>query len=105
MVWRGVMVMGCIDRIVDALAVVPARPKTVYAGTFGGGAFKSADGGATWSGTALDTGFVNGLAVDPGGSGKVYAATGFRGLLQSTDRGESWSALDRPFQDGCACQF
>jgi photosystem II stability/assembly factor-like uncharacterized protein len=105
MTWRGSMDSGLTDRFVEALAVDPAGPDTVYAGTFGGGAFRSTDGGATWSGTALDTGFVNGLAVDPGGSGKVYAATGFRGLLESTDQGESWSALDREFQDSCACQF
>src|SRR4051812_16183038 len=32
-----------------ALAVDPTTPTTVYAGTSGGGLFKSTDGGVTWS--------------------------------------------------------
>src|SRR2546426_5794977 len=34
---------------VTALAVDSASPSTVYAGTFGGGVFKTTDGGESWS--------------------------------------------------------
>src|SRR5689334_16748232 len=51
---------------VRSLAVDPAAAGTVYAGTYGGGVFKTTDGGANWRavgdvlmGTAIST-----LAVD-----------------------------------------
>jgi len=50
-----------------AMAINPTTPTTLYAGTYGGGVFKSTDGGATWS--AVNTGLTNksvrALAIDP----------------------------------------
>ena len=51
---------------VQALAIDPSSPSTMYAGTGGFGVFKSTDGGASW--TAINTGLthlrVPALAVD-----------------------------------------
>ena len=53
-------------------------PSTLYAGTAGGGVFKSTDAGGTWS--ALNTGLtdlaVNALAIDPLTPTTLYAGTG-----------------------------
>ena len=39
---------------VKALAIDPHDPSTLYAGTYGGGVFKSTNGGGSWS--AVNTG-------------------------------------------------
>ena len=74
-----------------SLAIAPADPQTVYAGT-GRGVFKTTDGGATWR-AANDglfgkesrgyeqptgpraEGYVQSLVVDPGDAETVYAGT------------------------------
>src|SRR5215467_12591365 len=52
---------------VGAIAIDPANPATLYAGSFNGGVFKSADWGARW--TAINSGLpikeVRALAIDP----------------------------------------
>ncbi|MCB9509102.1 MAG: hypothetical protein H6695_02930 [Deferribacteres bacterium] len=52
-------------------------PSMLYAGTYTGGVFKSADGGANWN--ALNTGLsklrVAALAIDPLNPNKLYAGT------------------------------
>ena len=62
---------------VRALVVDPQNSNTVYAGTAGGGVFKSTDGGASWS--ALNSGLtslsVNALAIDPQNPNKRYVGT------------------------------
>jgi hypothetical protein len=88
----------------DSLAIPPADPQTIYAGT-GGGIFKSTDGGATWQAAnsglfgketarernhRLIEGYVYALLVDPRSPETVYAATIERGLLKSTNGGASW---------------
>ncbi|MET0622577.1 MAG: SBBP repeat-containing protein, partial [Pyrinomonadaceae bacterium] len=62
---------------VTALLVDPASPSTVYAGTSGGGVFKSTDGGANWSpsSTGLANKTVQALALRPGGPAAVLAGT------------------------------
>ena len=42
-----------------ALAIDPETPTTLYAGTWGGGVFKSTNGGGNWS--AVNTGLTNTL--------------------------------------------
>ena len=51
-------------RCVYALAIDPLTPTTLYAGTYGGGVFKSTDGGASWS--AVNTGLTNSACQRPG---------------------------------------
>ena len=88
---------------VNALVTDPKNPSTLYAGT-PEGAFKSADGGATWSNIGLSMG-VTSLALDPGARNTIYAAAGanewavnagFLGMFKSTDGGASW----RPINNG-----
>ncbi len=89
-----------------SLAIAPADPQTVYAGT-GRGVFKTTDGGATWRAAndglfgkesayehewRLSEGYVQALVVDPGDAETVYAGTYQRGLFKSTNGGASWAA-------------
>jgi photosystem II stability/assembly factor-like uncharacterized protein len=64
---------GCIQ----ALAIDPATLSTLYAGTFGGGVFKSTDGGGAWSAanTGLTVNNVLALAIDPATPTTLYAGT------------------------------
>jgi BNR/Asp-box repeat. len=75
-----------------ALAINPTTPSTLYAGT-DGGAFKSTDGGATWS--AVNTGLsdpdVYALAINPTAPNTLYAGAN-GGVFKSTDGGANWSA-------------
>src|SRR5450432_1915724 len=61
---------------IRALAIDPTAPQTVYAGTFyGGGVFKSVNGGSSWN--AVNTGLTNinvsSLAIDPTTPQTIYA--------------------------------
>src|SRR5262249_4192329 len=90
---------GPDDGRVNAIAVDPTTPTTVYAATDGGGFFKSFDGGDTWS--PISTGIwdvassiMTGIAVDPATPARVYATASFGlngGIFRSTDAGGSWS--------------
>ena len=67
---------GLIDTDVLALAIDPATPSTLYAGT-DGGVFKSTNAGASW--TAINSGlthaFVTALAINPATPTTLYAGT------------------------------
>jgi photosystem II stability/assembly factor-like uncharacterized protein len=78
---------------VPTLVIDPATPGTVYAGTDGGGVWKSVDGGASWSWSSLGMGNVpvHALALDPRISSTLYAATDF-GFAKSVDGGATWAA-------------
>ena len=62
---------------IGALAIDPATPTTLYAGTYRGGVFKSTNGGGNWS--AVNTGLTNTdvytLAIDPITPTTLYAGT------------------------------
>jgi photosystem II stability/assembly factor-like uncharacterized protein len=82
---------------VMALAVNPATPSTLYAGTDGGGIFKSTDAGGTWS--AVNTGLtspnVRALAINPTTPATLYAGTVFGlGVFKSTDSGATWTVAN-----------
>jgi photosystem II stability/assembly factor-like uncharacterized protein len=82
---------------IRALTVDSQNPGTVYAGTSGGGVFKSTDGGRNW--TAANSGLteldVRILAIDPQDTTTLYAGThsSTSGVFRSTDGGASWSAV------------
>jgi photosystem II stability/assembly factor-like uncharacterized protein len=88
---------------VQALAIDPVSPATVYAGTSNGGVFKSVDGGASWNpadqGIPVDPGAFNilSLAVDPLRPGTLYAGAGARTLYKSTDGAATWSPIGTSF--------
>ena len=88
---------------VQALAIDPTTPATLYAGTIGSrvaaySVFKSTNGGTSW--TAASSGLpanteVNALAIDPSTPATLYAGTGDLfsgngGVFKSTDRGTTW---------------
>jgi len=81
---------------ISALAIDPATPTTLYAGTFLAGVFKSTNGGESWS--AANTGLINtyvyALAIDPKTPTTLYAGTYGGGVFKSTNGGESWSAVN-----------
>ena len=77
---------------VNALAIDPLTPRTVYAGTYGDGVFRSLDGGDTWHaiGPAGAVGWA--LAIDPTSPSKVYVGTQ-NGVFRSLNGGGSWQAI------------
>lgn len=84
---------------IQALAIDPKTPTTVYAGTGTdrAGVFKSTDGGTTW--TAMNTGLpdiptVTPLAIDPVTPTTVYAGTDDAGVFKSTDGGATWEVMN-----------
>ena len=84
---------GIPTTAIEAFAIVPSSPQTVYAGT-DGGIFKSADGGAHWTLANPDTPMptVRSLAIDPASVQTLFAGTD-RGVFRSTDGGAHWSGV------------
>lgn len=89
---------------IGALAIDPASPSIIYAGTgeanncgdcfYGGGVLKSTDGGSTWTvenpgGIFTGADFAS-IAVDPNNDQDLYATT-TKGFYVSTDGGTTWS--------------
>src|SRR5207245_1421057 len=89
---------GPHSETINALAIDPQTPTTLYAGTSGHGVFKSTDGGGTWS--AVNTGLttpcgavrVNALAIDPPTPTALYTSGSVDGVSNSTDAGASRGA-------------
>ena len=89
---------GLVVPSVNSLAVNPAAPATLFAGTVFG-IYRTTDGGETW--TEMRGGIpsgvtpnVNEVVVVPSPSSPqpvVYAATNNRGVLKSTDGGTNWA--------------
>lgn len=79
---------------VNAVAVAPSDPQTIYAGTTGAGMFKSTDGGSQWrrrtSGLASGFTSVLDIAVHPDNADIAYASA-FPGLYKTTNGGRSWT--------------
>ena len=82
--------------IILALAIDPATPTTLYAGTEGGGVYKSTDSGGNWSAvnTGLTNTYVDALAIDPVTPTTLYAGTYPAGVFKSTNGGGNWSAVN-----------
>lgn len=101
---------------VSAMAMDPAAPDTIYAGTGegfsnfdavrGAGIFKTTDGGANWEHLAAtktpDFHYVMKIVVSKADPNRVYAATR-TGVWRSLNAGETWErVLDRrPPAVGC----
>lgn len=82
---------------VQALAISPDG--LIFAGTDGGGIFRSEDDGTTWTQTnqGLTHPYVSSLVIDP--DGRIFAGTGSlsaggSGVFRSDDRGETWTAVN-----------
>lgn len=85
---------GPFEGQVESLAIDPNNPQTIYAGTYGGGVFKTIDGGASWLQTSLTNRRVRVVAMDPNNSNVLYAGTRFGGIFKSLDAGGSWSQMN-----------
>jgi photosystem II stability/assembly factor-like uncharacterized protein len=87
---------------VVCLAISPTNPGVMYAGTWGAGVYKSADGGFTWAqvNQGLPNLLINALAVDPQNPNVVYAAPYQAQLYKSTNAGESWFLASTGIQAG-----
>lgn len=91
-----------------SMAVAATDPQLIYAGSASSGAYRSTDGGRTWTNIANGLGLVPGaalrvtaLAVDDGDEQHVAAATAYgigkqlhgAGIYESKDGGDSWKQL------------
>jgi photosystem II stability/assembly factor-like uncharacterized protein len=83
-------VMAGLNWNVRSIAVDPLLPGIIYAGTYGGGVFRSADGGASWA--PMNEGLTHPdvlcLALDPQAGRTLYAATEGGGVFAYTFCGE-----------------
>ena len=101
--WRHMDVGPEVSRV-DALAIAPGEPDTVYVGA-GRGVFKTTNGGRSWQRTSAgilgketeaqhlfrpSQGYVSALIVDPRDAAVAYAGTRDNGLLKTEDGGDSW---------------
>jgi photosystem II stability/assembly factor-like uncharacterized protein len=77
-----------------AVVFAPSDPRVVYAGLWGGGVFRSADGGVTWTapGGRMAGQSVFSLAVDPENPALVYAGTA-DGVWKTASGGAAWTAF------------
>jgi photosystem II stability/assembly factor-like uncharacterized protein len=82
--------LGPFGGSVQTLTVDPGDARVLYATLGAQGAFKSADGGATWNPIHAGTAEGN-VAVDPSRHGTLYLASG--GVQKSTDGGAHWTDL------------
>jgi hypothetical protein len=76
----------------DFIAINPARPSQVVAGSSGvGGYLQSVDAGKSWNviSTSAACGGLNAIAFDPSGSTIFLASAG--GVCRSSDGGTTWS--------------
>ena len=90
--------IGPSGESIEALAIAPNTPTTIYAGSYVNGVFKSTDGGEHW--TAINTGGLTGtevyaLAIESHTPATVYAGSWGGGVFKSTNGGENWTAIDK----------
>jgi photosystem II stability/assembly factor-like uncharacterized protein len=80
---------------VFALAIDPGNSQIIYAGTRGGGVYRSNDGGASWSATnaGIKSGYAWSDVMDPNDSQTAYAGTYGNGVLKTVNGGGSWSSV------------
>jgi uncharacterized protein (TIGR03437 family) len=106
-IWSRLLAFPSVTTV-NSVTVDPTNSNNLYAGTSPLGAFKSTDGGASW--TAINNGFPPGLNcstntselnvyqiwVDPKSPAVLFANTPYRGasLFRSTDGGASWTNTD-----------
>jgi photosystem II stability/assembly factor-like uncharacterized protein len=84
------------DTDVESFAIDPTNTQVIYAGTYGGGVFKSVNGGSSWSkiNTGLTNSEVYSLAIDPTNTQVIYAGAELGGLFKSTDGGSNWNKMN-----------
>ncbi len=84
---------GPAGAVVKSLAIDPATPTTIYAGTANAGVYKSTNGGSTWN--SANSGLPGNAAINAlrlAGS-SLYAGSQGNGLFKSSG-GASWSTVN-----------
>jgi len=96
---------GNIGGRINAIAIHPTQPDTMYVGSASGGVHKTLDGGQTWTPIFDDFSYlaIGAIALDPSNPETVYVGTGDPnitgypfigdGVYKSTDGGQSWTHL------------
>lgn len=104
--WATWVPIGPEGGSVLTLLVDPANPANVYAGTDGGGVWKSFDAGASWNWASLGMGNTqaSGLALDPTHPSTLYAGTRV-GIFKSVDGGLSWNPASEGLTDSTVVQM
>ncbi len=89
-------VPGLPDTIFDAVVFDPANSLTVYAISTVAGAFRSADGGASWApvSAGLSGAAPRTLAFDPFSPSTLYLGTLQNGVYRSVNGGATWTAMN-----------
>ena len=90
-----------------SLAVDPADPNILFAGTRPAGVYRSRDGGRRWEKLAVDlasecsigTPFVTSIVVDPDDHRIVWAGVEIDGVFRSLDGGDTWMHLETGLYD------
>jgi ligand-binding sensor domain-containing protein len=82
---------GMIENFIRVLTIDPEGG--IYAGTFDGGVFRSADGGMTWRpiSRALPNDSIRGIVFNSRG---LFVATG-QGVFKTTDKGRQWAPVNK----------
>jgi hypothetical protein len=103
LVWRSLAQdwIGPDGGLIAAIVIDPQNPFTMYAGSWGGGVYKSIDGGGTWKRAAqgLENLIIVSLAIDPANPATLYAGTYRGGVYKSTDHAGTWSSASTGIQD------
>jgi hypothetical protein len=78
----------------SAIAIDATSPSTIYVGAQTGGAWKTTDGGESWSPVAESaTVRVAALGLAPDSPSRVYLVTPNDGVFRSDDQGASWTQI------------
>jgi photosystem II stability/assembly factor-like uncharacterized protein len=88
--------IGPFGGSIYAIAIDPANCDRVYVGTYGGGLFKSEDGGESWEpiNEGLGDNRVTAITLDPGDPATIYAGTDESGVFKSVDGGHHWAEMN-----------
>lgn len=80
----------------------PNNANIFYAGSGGGGVFKSTNAGLSWNQASAGLGnlTIDSFAVDPQNSNILIAGTHGGGVYRSTNAGQSWYAINNGIQGG-----
>ncbi len=91
--------------LIEAVAIDPTDPSTLYAAGLGGTVYKSSDYGETWSpGERLvpPSCPFSSLVIDAADRNTIYTASSCAGVFKSTDAGISWVRSSADIDGGVA---
>jgi hypothetical protein len=87
---------GLYTGMVNAIAIDPISPATVYIATSVNGIYKSTDDGRTWkeSNGDMKESYTTSLVVDPNNPSNIYVGVWIDGVIHSSDGGNTWEYLN-----------